>query len=84
MVQNGCPKLIEELGKFRFLNEIIKVVSPKYLGHRSSQNVKNKIIELMFLWSMEIKEMPKIFEAYQMLRKQGIITEDPVHVLPVS
>ena len=38
----------------------------------------------MFLWSLEIKEMPKIFEAYQMLKKQGIVTEDPTHVLPVS
>jgi hypothetical protein len=38
----------------------------------------------MFFWSLEIKEMPKIFEAYQMLKKQGIVTEDPVHVLPVS
>lgn len=28
--------------------------------------------------------MPKIFEAYQMLKKQGIVVEDPVHALPVS
>ncbi|CAG2176872.1 unnamed protein product, partial [Oppiella nova] len=75
-------RLVDEIGKFRFLNEVIKVVSPKYLAHRSSPKVKQRIIELMFVWSLELKEMPKIFEAYQMLKKQAIITEDPTHVLP--
>lgn len=56
----------------------------QYLAHRSSPKVKERVIELLFLWSIQIKEMPKIFEAYQMLKKQGIISEDPVHVIPVS
>lgn len=31
LVESGGPKIKEELGKFRFLNEMIKVVSPKVL-----------------------------------------------------
>ncbi|XP_076314643.1 ADP-ribosylation factor-binding protein GGA3-like [Tachypleus tridentatus] len=70
-----------EVGKFRFLNELIKVVSPKYLGNRASPKVKTKVIELMFKWSVELKQEPKIFEAYQMLKRQGVVTEDPVHII---
>ncbi|PNI49043.1 GGA1 isoform 16, partial [Pan troglodytes] len=38
----SCGKRFhDEVGKFRFLNELIKVVSPKYLGSRTSEKVKN-------------------------------------------
>lgn len=101
-MKRGGYKIAEEIGKFRFLNEIIKIVSPKviisiiivismliillfqYLAYRTSPCVRQRIVELIFLWSMEFKELPKIFEAYQMLKVQKIITEDPVHVLEVS
>lgn len=80
-VRKSDPRFLNEIGKFRFLNELIKVVSPKYLGNRAPSKVKQKILELMFKWSVELKHESKINEAYQMLRKQGVITEDPVHVL---
>nr|XP_042911208.1 ADP-ribosylation factor-binding protein GGA1 [Parasteatoda tepidariorum] len=70
-----------EIGKFRFLNEMIKVVSPKYLGNRASSKVKRKIVEIMYLWSLELKNESKISEAYQMLKKQGVVIEDPVYLL---
>ncbi|XP_054160667.1 ADP-ribosylation factor-binding protein GGA3-like [Oppia nitens] len=75
-------RLTDEIGKFRFLNEVIKVVSPKYLAHRTPPKVKQRVVELMFLWSLELKEMPKIFEAYQMLKKQQIVSEDPTYIIP--
>lgn len=81
IVKKSGPNLIAELGKFRFLNELIKTISPKYLGNRTSLKVKEKIIELMFKWSMEIKQEIKIFEAYQILKTQGIIKSDPIYVL---
>jgi len=31
-----------------------------------------------------LKNEPKIFEAYQMLKKQGLVAKDPVDTLPVS
>ncbi|XP_067137144.1 ADP-ribosylation factor-binding protein GGA1-like [Centruroides vittatus] len=81
IIKNSGPNLIAELGKFRFLNELIKTISPKYLGNRTSHKVKEKIIELMFKWSMEIKKETKIFDAYQMLKTQGIVKSDPIYVL---
>lgn len=79
---NRCgAKFQDELGKFRFLNELIKVVSPKYLGNRASQRVKQKIIEVLYRWSIEMKHHAKIHEAYQMLKRQGVIAVDPVYVI---
>uniref|UniRef100_A0A8D2P8C7 Golgi associated, gamma adaptin ear containing, ARF binding protein 1 n=1 Tax=Zosterops lateralis melanops TaxID=1220523 RepID=A0A8D2P8C7_ZOSLA len=68
----SCGKRFhDEVGKFRFLNELIKVVSPKYLGSRTSEKVKSKILELMYSWTLGLPHEVKISEAYQMLKKQG-------------
>ncbi|XP_067228830.1 ADP-ribosylation factor-binding protein GGA3a isoform X5 [Chanodichthys erythropterus] len=76
-MKNCGRRFHNEVGKFRFLNELIKVVSPKYLGDRVSERVKTKVIELLYSWSVALPDEAKITEAYQMLKKQGIVTEDP-------
>lgn len=81
IVKKSGPNLLAELGKFRFLNELIKTISPKYLGNRTSEKVKERIIELLFKWSVDVKKEAKIFEAYQMLKAQGIVMLDPIHAL---
>lgn len=45
--------------------------SLKYLGSRTSEKVKNKILELLYSWTVGLPEEVKIAEAYQMLKKQG-------------
>ncbi|KAG1687143.1 ADP-ribosylation factor-binding protein GGA1 [Nymphon striatum] len=70
----------QEIGKFRFLNEMVKIVSPKYLGLQTSEKVKKKVIELLYEWMITLKNEPKISEAYAMLKKQGVVTEDPVYI----
>uniref|UniRef100_A0A6Q2XQB0 Golgi-associated, gamma adaptin ear containing, ARF binding protein 1 n=1 Tax=Esox lucius TaxID=8010 RepID=A0A6Q2XQB0_ESOLU len=67
-----------EVGKFRFLNELIKVVSPKYLGTRAPEPVKKKVLELIYSWTLGLPNEAKIAEAYHMLKKQGIVKQDPV------
>ncbi|XP_028670279.1 ADP-ribosylation factor-binding protein GGA1-like [Erpetoichthys calabaricus] len=75
---NNCGKRFHnEATKFRFLNELIKVLSPKYLGTWSTDNVKSKIIEILYSWTMWLPEEVKLHEAYSMLKKQGIIKKDP-------
>ncbi|XP_056102169.1 ADP-ribosylation factor-binding protein GGA3a isoform X2 [Rhinichthys klamathensis goyatoka] len=76
-MKNCGRRFHNEVGKFRFLNELIKVVSPKYLGDRVSEQVKTKVIELLYSWSVALPDEAKITEAYQMLKMQGIVTEDP-------
>ncbi|XP_067228850.1 ADP-ribosylation factor-binding protein GGA1 isoform X1 [Chanodichthys erythropterus] len=76
-VKNCGKRFHNEVGKFRFLNELIKVVSPKYLGSRAPEPVKKKVLEMMYSWTLSLPEETKISDAYQMLKKQGIIKQDP-------
>ncbi|KAI0989119.1 hypothetical protein GJ496_006436 [Pomphorhynchus laevis] len=61
-----------EIGKFKFLNELIKVLSPKYLGNRSTDKVKKKISELFYSWTLLMPAEKKIAEAYRLLKKQNL------------
>ena len=48
---------------------------------RTPEHIKKKVIELLYVWSTkELKGETKISEAYNMLKKQGIVTEDPKYV----
>ncbi|KAJ8964949.1 hypothetical protein NQ314_004504 [Rhamnusium bicolor] len=66
-----------EVGKFRFLNEMIKLVSPKYLGSQTPLTVKQKVLQLLYVWTLDYSKETKIKEAFDMLRKQGVIREIP-------
>ncbi|XP_026215209.1 ADP-ribosylation factor-binding protein GGA1-like [Anabas testudineus] len=77
-MKNCGKRFHSEVGKFRFLNELIKVVSPKYLGARAPEPVKKKVLEVMYSWTVRLPDETKIAEAYQMLKKQGIVKQDPV------
>ncbi|XP_055366760.1 ADP-ribosylation factor-binding protein GGA1-like isoform X1 [Betta splendens] len=76
-MKNCGKRFHNEVGKFRFLNELIKVVSPKYLGSRSPEPVKKKVLELIYSWTLGLPDETKITDAYQMLKKQGIVKQDP-------
>ncbi|XP_063473304.1 ADP-ribosylation factor-binding protein GGA3 isoform X3 [Symphalangus syndactylus] len=76
-MKNCGRRFHNEVGKFRFLNELIKVVSPKYLGDRVSVKVKTKVIELLYSWTVALPEEAKIKDAYHMLKRQGIVQSDP-------
>ncbi|CAJ1053817.1 ADP-ribosylation factor-binding protein GGA1-like isoform X4 [Xyrichtys novacula] len=77
-MKNCGKRFHTEVGKFRFLNELIKVVSPKYLGARAPEPVKKKVLEMVYSWTLSLPDETKIAEAYQMLKKQGIVKLDPV------
>ncbi|XP_074486596.1 ADP-ribosylation factor-binding protein GGA3a isoform X1 [Sebastes fasciatus] len=80
-MKNCGRRFHSEVGKFRFLNELIKVVSPKYLGDNVSEKVKTKVIEMLYSWTVSLPDDAKIYEAYEMLKSQGIISVDPeIHV----
>lgn len=64
-----------EVGKFRFLNEMIKLVSPKYLGSQTAPLVRVKVLQLLQVWTTDYPKETKIKEAYEMLKKQGVVME---------
>ncbi|NXC46855.1 GGA2 protein, partial [Penelope pileata] len=76
-VNNCGEKFHSEIAKFRFLNELIKVLSPKYYGTWSTEKVKSRVTEIIFSWTVWFPQEVKVRDAYQMLKKQGIVKEDP-------
>ncbi|NWU45564.1 GGA2 protein, partial [Hylia prasina] len=76
-VNNCGDRFHTEMAKFRFLNELIKVLSPKYYGIWSSEKVKLRVTEVIFSWTVWFPQEVKIQDAYQLLKKQGIVKEDP-------
>ncbi|XP_030063735.1 ADP-ribosylation factor-binding protein GGA1 isoform X2 [Microcaecilia unicolor] len=87
-VQAFCEQLNQELEGPQLATRLLahKIQSPQeweavqglmYLGTRSPEKVKLKIIELMYSWTLGLPDELKIAEAYQMLKKQGIVKEDP-------
>ena len=44
-----------EVGKFRFLNEMIKLVSPKYFADRTSPEVRTRVRTLFFYKTLYLK-----------------------------
>ncbi|XP_060921398.1 ADP-ribosylation factor-binding protein GGA3-like isoform X1 [Labrus mixtus] len=76
-MKNCGRRFHNEVGKYRFLNELIKVVSPKYMGDSAPEKVKLKIVEMLYSWTVAFPNEVKIGEAYQTLRRQGLVTTDP-------
>nr|XP_046270882.1 ADP-ribosylation factor-binding protein GGA3 [Scatophagus argus] len=76
-MKNCGRRFHNEVGKYRFLNELIKVVSPKYMGDSVPEKVKMKIVELLYSWTVAFPNETKIGEAYQTLKRQGLVTHDP-------
>lgn len=74
MKKCGLP-FQSEVGKFRFLNEMIKLVSPKYLGSQTPPLVRVKVLQLLQVWTDDYPRETKIKEAYDMLKKQGVVVE---------
>lgn len=76
-MKNCGRRFHNEVAKYRFLNELIKVVSPKYMGESVSERVKTKIIEMLYSWTVAFPNEVKMNEAYQTLRRQGLVSSDP-------
>ncbi|XP_011602198.2 ADP-ribosylation factor-binding protein GGA3 [Takifugu rubripes] len=76
-MKNCGRRFHKEVGKYRFLNELIKVVSPKYMGDSTPEKVKLKIVEMLYSWTVAFPNETKISEAYQTLKSQGLVSRDP-------
>ncbi|RZF35501.1 hypothetical protein LSTR_LSTR010192 [Laodelphax striatellus] len=73
-----------EVGKFRFLNELIKLVSPKYLGAHTPEPVRRRVLELIQSWTVQYPKETKIKEAYEMLKKQGVVKEERIGTINIE
>uniref|UniRef100_A0A671RMM4 ADP-ribosylation factor-binding protein GGA3-like n=1 Tax=Sinocyclocheilus anshuiensis TaxID=1608454 RepID=A0A671RMM4_9TELE len=48
-----------------------------YMGDSVSEKVKNKIIEMLYSWTVAFPDEAKIADAYQTLKRQGLVMSDP-------
>lgn len=53
-------------------DEIWMISCEQYFGAWTPQKVKDRVTEVLYGWTLWLKEEPKIQEAYYMLKKQGI------------
>ncbi|XP_050684925.1 ADP-ribosylation factor-binding protein GGA3 [Leptidea sinapis] len=81
-MRKGDANFHAEIGKFRFLNEMIKLVSPKYLADRTTPEIRTRVLQLLHAWSIEYPKESKIKVAYDMLKNQGVIKETPPPLPP--
>ncbi|CAI2356529.1 unnamed protein product [Caenorhabditis sp. 36 PRJEB53466] len=77
LVRNGGEKVHEKCGRYRFLNELVRLIAPKYMGKTTSDVVKNEIVKLLFIWQLSIKHITKYKQVYESLKTSKIITDDP-------
>lgn len=63
-------KIHIEVAKFHFLNKLIKVLSPKYLGAWVMEKVKGRVTGFLFSWMVWFPDDIKIQDAHQMRKKQ--------------
>ncbi|XP_017494995.1 PREDICTED: ADP-ribosylation factor-binding protein GGA1, partial [Rhagoletis zephyria] len=68
---NNCgSEFQDEASKFRFLNQLIRLVSKKYHGADTPAPIKKRIMECLLLWTTEFPQKSKIREVYEMLSKE--------------
>lgn len=55
VMRRGDTNFHAEVGKFRFLNEMIKLVSPKYFADRTAVEVRTRVSYLCFLYRQNVR-----------------------------
>ncbi|CAD5216162.1 unnamed protein product [Bursaphelenchus okinawaensis] len=78
VVNRGGLRCANELGKYKFLNQFIRLLSSKYQGNQTAENVKKKAIELLYAWSQSFRHLDKLRQVYESLKKEKIIESDPL------
>lgn len=70
LVRGGGAPVHNVIGKFRFLNELIKLVSPKYSPNTHKELVERILFDMHY-WSYNLPDLVKIHEACHMMREQA-------------
>uniref|UniRef100_A0AC34GTZ9 ADP-ribosylation factor-binding protein GGA1 n=1 Tax=Panagrolaimus sp. ES5 TaxID=591445 RepID=A0AC34GTZ9_9BILA len=76
-------RINQEIGKYRLLNQFIRLLSPKYQGLETSDAVKEKAIKLLYQWKQSMRYIEKLQQVYNQLKEQGIIDEDPTEDMEI-
>lgn len=61
-----------EIGRFKFLNEIVKLLSPTRAARVAPVAIRDRLMDLMLIWTRQYPRMHKIKDAYELLIKHGV------------
>lgn len=88
LIKNGGNQISNEVGKFKFLNSFIRILSPKYQGATTSEMVRTKAINLLSCCKESLRHLSKISQVYELLVKENVIKEkntiEEIHPLTVE
>ena len=71
MVRHCGVKVHTRVGKFRFLNQLVRLLTPKYLGKGTSPDVKHQATVLLYTWQRSMGHMEK-FKEVSLLQANGV------------
>lgn len=54
------------------MTDLVDFLSEQYFGAWTPQTVKDRVTEVLYGWTLWLKDEPKIQDAYSMLKKQGL------------
>ncbi|GMT06255.1 hypothetical protein PENTCL1PPCAC_28429, partial [Pristionchus entomophagus] len=77
LAQRCGAKVHTKIGKYRFLNQMVKLISPKHNASTSSDKVREKTVALLFVWQKQMRHIEKFKEVYDNLREHNVIRADP-------
>lgn len=66
-----------EIARFKFLNEIVGLLSPTRAVRPVAPTIQQRLMDLMLMWTAQYPRCTKIRDAYDILRKQGVSHEMP-------
>lgn len=60
----------KEIAKYRFLNELIRMVSKKYQGHETPKELQNEILNFLSFCSIQYPNYKNFEESYNLLKNE--------------
>lgn len=68
--ENGGQAFQKEIAKYRFLNDLIRMVSKKYLGNETPEELKNEILNFLNFCSIQYPNHKNFEESFNLLRNE--------------
>lgn len=68
--EKSGPTFQKEIAKYRFLNELIRMVSKKYLGHETPKQVQDEILAFLNFCSIQYPSYKNFEESYNLLKNE--------------
>lgn len=61
-----------QIGRYKFLNQIVKLLAPKLTVRPTPAALRQRLMDLLLVWSVKHPHLPKFRTVYDTLRKQHV------------